>query len=433
MFRIKTNSIPCIVLNGLLVVIFLLGNFLTIENLEINIRINFFIAIAIVLTLLIKSWQNIVVLIFFIFIGTYIEPFYYYIFKGINISYHTAFASIEHLSFVLRILTAFLLTVLLSLKKIGNNADVLNNLIRFHSSNHRFIIVSVVALLMIHFFLQGNSIVVASYGSGEKMQSPLYEYTLIFIIVLATAIEHKRYRNFIIHSLILLIALKGLLFGGRITAIQSFFVAFIMFYSYKWRRKYVFIGMFSGFVLMRAFTAIRNNPALLLSSDFKISKFLFTDTEAIHTLATNQGDIAQASARILGMISTGVMDWGDRIMSFGYSVFSIFTPGLAVSPLADLSIYMKDVYGSGGGILFPVSYYAWFGYLGVIFSGLYISFVVNTYNYSRNTYLRIYSIIVIVSVFRWFGYASINPFKMCLYILPIYFFMSKVKFVKYLK
>ncbi|MBW8327115.1 MAG: hypothetical protein K0M50_20290 [Prolixibacteraceae bacterium] len=136
---------------------------------------------------------------------------------------------------------------------------------------------------------------------------------------------------------------------------------------------------------------------------------------------TNQGDVAHASARMIGLIDIGILDFENRISSLFYYIISIFTKGYTFSDLGSLALYKKEIYQSGGGGLMPVYFFVWLSYWGVILAGYIVSKIVNIFITSNNSYLLLYAALVISTYPRWLAYDPITMFKLCGYIFPIYF------------
>lgn len=401
-------------LKVVLSLVFLLINLIVIDP-YLKSKLNFYLLLVISGFLIKKVWTNIVFIVFFLFLISYVQPFYPYLFHNREISYHTSYSTIEYLGKTLQILTLFFLSIIISLKSIKTKE--IN--FELELNNYFYTLFCICSLLFIHFFLKGESLLSGSYGSIEKQHSPLYEYTLLFLTPIAIGAQKSKFKVYIFYFLVFLISVKSVLYGGRITAIQAIFLSFIVFQSKKIRKGLILSFLVLGIFIMRIFTFIRNNIAEIALGEKSVLDMFYTGADATKPLATNQGDIAQASARVLGLLHDNLLTTEERIASFVQNILSIFTPGYKMSELVDLSLFMKDSYESGGGILFPVSFYVWFGYLGVILSGLFVAWIVNVLNYSNNIYLKVYGLVVLITSFRWFGYASFNPFKMCIYVLPL--------------
>jgi len=374
---------------------------------------------------LLIQYRNIIPLfVFFIFSISYIAPFYYHFFFNTKVAVYDSFNESKYLLEVVRIYTLYLITIFFFSKSTTNYIFLKQRLTNYSSSKKYFIAISI-ALIIAIFGLKGENLFIGAYGHIEKQQSAIFEYSLIFILISITYLDSKKNKLYLLLLLIFFIILKDVLYGGRITSVQLILLIYILLYEDKIPKIWVYIILGTGLVFMEVIGAIRSNPALFISGNFTYADFLFTENKEY--MMSNQGDVAQASARLIGLIEINILDYTNRFFSFISSIASIFTPGITISELGKLSSYKMEMYKSGGGGLMPVYFFVWLSYPGVILSGLIVSKIINIFLFTKNNYLLVYACLVMSTYPRWLAYDPITMFKLCGYVFPIYFIFNKFK------
>lgn len=369
--------------------------------------------------LIIQYRRVIPVLIFFVFSFSYVVPFIYFFFFKFSVTAHTAFNNSHYLGLVIYIYSLFLLSIFL-FSKVPKDYIYIRKRLKFHYTAWKYYLILVIIIFLVIYGLRGQNLMSGSYNIIEKTQSPLFEYSLIFLSIAALFIENSKFRRNLLLGIIIIIIAKDLSYGGRVTSIQILLLTYILLFEDMISKKWVFIFLLFGFIIMHVFVAIRSNPLLFLSGNFTINDiFLFGDGNK--ELASNQGDAAQSSARFIGLIDVGVLSFSERIASLLYSILSIFTPGISFSELANLAAYKSDLYRSGGGGLLPVYFFVWLSYPGVVLSGFIISKAINIFITSTNNYLILFSGLVMCTFPRWLAYNPIIIFKLCIYVIPVYY------------
>lgn len=405
----------------LYLIIFCILFILDLSSLELS-KVLVLFAIVLNVRLLIMYRNVIPVFIFFIFSITYIQPFIYHFFLDVSVSFHKSFNDSYHLGFAISVYTLFFLSIFTFSNQVSDYT-YLRKRITYNSSNIRYYVILAIILMLIHFTLRGESLLSGRYGSIEKQQSPLFEYVMIFIAVISSYINDSKLFKRLLFLVIFFMICKDFLYGGRITSLQVLLLVFILFFEDVISKKKIYLLMLFGFLLLTAVEAVRSNPFLFLSGNFTLSDLFIKSSN--HQLATNQGDIAQASARLIGLVESGVMTLKERVQSFIYSFISIFTPGFSFSNLTNLAAFKTDTYSAGGGAFFPIYFYVWLSYPGVIFSGFIVSKFIKVFINSTNNYLILFSCLVMCTFPRWLAYNPIVMFKLCMYVIPVYYFFKK--------
>lgn len=389
------------------------------------------LAIYINIRLIFHYLKVVPVFLFFLFSFLYLMPFVSHFFYGAEISPYGSFNNSYYINKVLFIYSLFLISIFIFS---DSKVDYIFLKIRLqqHNSVVGFYLLIFCSFLLIIFGLGGENLLSGGYGSINKTQLPIFEYTLIFIAILGSVTYGKKNRRNIILLTVIFLILKDLLYGGRITTIQALFLIYILFFEDVISKRNVYILIFAGFILIQGFTIIRNNPILFLQGRITFMDFLSYSTYFFNkdTIYTNQGDVVYSSARLIGFVETGLLSFNDRIYSLFYFLFSIVTPGFALSELSNLAAYKKDVYPAGGGSLFPVQFYVWLSYPGVIFSGYLISKFIKLFIKSKNNYILFFSILVFSTFPRWLAYSPHSLFKLSFYVIPLYFILTRINILK---
>jgi len=414
------SNIEKIIYTELLLIILLIFNQSTFRSQIIIIFASF-----LNLRLIIKFYRITPLLIFFLFSFSYILPFFYFFFYDISVSAHEAFNNSYYLGLVIDIYCLFLLSIFI-FSKTSRNYVFIRQRLTFHFSSKKYYFLLIIILILVIIGLKGQSLLSGDYGSIVKIQSPLYEYTLIFLSIAVLYVGKSKFKRNLLLGIILIIIGKALLYGGRVTSVEVILLSYILLFEDRIPKKWILAFLTVGFIFMRIFVVIRSNPILFLSGDFTFIDF-FRLTNS-HQLSSNQGDVAQASARIIGLIKVGILSTGERVSSLFYSILSVVTPGVSFSNLSNLASFKQNIYSSGGGGLFPVYFFAWLSYLGVFFAGYIVSKIINTFITTRNNYYLLFTALVMSTFPRWLAYNPIVMVKLCFYVIPIYYLLNHVKF-----
>ncbi len=357
----------------------------------------------------------------FLFMFSYTMPFYQVFFLDKTVSYHASFNTPYFLSRVLEIFTLFIF---------GINFFIIKNLKyqfvskRFKRSENKvvFYLLSLIVLFIALFALQGQNLLSgASYGDLDKDRSPMYEYSLIFLSILIFGFKNNFRNRVIIIGLSSFIILKDILYGGRVTSFMLLILLFYGYFEHKISTKRIVIYSVIFYFIMASLSVIRGNPALLLDG-FKFGEivegfFAKNDNEIV---TSNQGDIAQSSARLIGFTKKNILNQPRRTRALYEFVRSVFTPGFSQHELSNLSKYKKEEYSAGGGTLLPIYFYIWLSYFGIILISWFFSKIAIMFQSTNKEHILLFCILVMTTYPRWIGYSPNTMFKLSLYVIPIF-------------
>ena len=369
------------------------------------------------------------VLILLIFISLYISPFFSHFFQGFKVTVWDSFNNSYYLNQVLLIFSIFICSIFVFTKKFKHYTPIIKRL-NITPSNSIFYISIIISFFLAHFGLQGENLLSGlNYGLIDKQRSPLFEYNLIFFLIAFIHSKKNKTQYLFLFALSLFIILKDFLYGGRVTSLMLCLLIYLMNYEYRIKTKYLFIFFGFAIVLLSLVSLIRTHPLIFIEGEYDFNLFYeyYFSVNQNAVLSSNEGDVAHSSARIIGMVENNIITTMDRFKSFLYSFASVFTPGVSFSELSNLAAYKKDIYPAGGGILFPIQFYAWMSFPGVILSGFFVSRMIDQFINTKRNILIIYSLLLLSTFPRWFAYSPIVAFKLCFYGILVYVFFNSLK------
>jgi hypothetical protein len=400
--------------------------------------LNYINLFSIVITILnaifiIKFIKKIPILLLFIFIFFYTRTFNYYFVDSITISYWSDFQTFD-------VLKRVLLSHALFIFFLGNSINTLNQKYSFDFRNYfrpnkiLFYFFLIISILTLIFGIRGESLLNgATYASQESTsKSTLHEYFILFFFFLIVFSSDVKFERYIIFIMLILYILKTILYGGRIEVVEIGLLWFYLFYYYLNKvqiRTVLFILLF-GIYISNVINNIRTNPTDFITG---IDTFSFFDpTSSIASkskyeiLSTNEGDVIQSSARIVGLIDRNELSLQQRIISGGLYLFSPLLPASILPEFANLSVYKQDLYKSGGGALISTYFFSWLNYMGPILISLILAFIINQFYSNNSIYNYVYCSIMFVMFPRWFAYNPIMLVKFCFYAIIIIFLIIKI-------
>lgn len=397
--------------------------------------INFF---SIVITILngifiIKFIKKIPILLLFIFIFFYTRTFNYYFVDSITISYWSDFQTFD-------VLKRVLLSHALFIFFLGNSINSLNQKYSFDFRNYfrpnkiLFYFFLLISILTLIFGIQGESLLNgATYASQESTsKSTLHEYFILFFFFLIVFSSNIKFEKYIIFIMMILYIFKTILYGGRIEVVEIGLLWFYIFYYYlnKVKIRTVLFVLLFGVYISNVVNNIRTNPIDFISGIDTFSFFdptsSFDSKSKYEILSTNEGDVIQSSARIIGLIDVNELSIPRRIISGVLYLLSPFLPTSILPEFANLSVYKQEVYRSGGGGLISTYFFSWLSYIGPILIGIILAFIINQFYSNNSIYNYVYCTIIFVMFPRWFAYNPIMLVKFCFYAIIIIFFIIKI-------
>lgn len=387
-----------------------------------------------------KFIKKIPLFLLFIFIFFYTRTFNYFFVDSITISYWSDFQTFD-------ILKRVLLSHALFIFFLGNSINSLNQNHSFDFRNYfkpnkfLFYFFLTITIFILIFGIQGQSLLNgASYASQESTtKSTLHEYFILFYFFLIAFSNNIKIERLILVFMLISYMFKTILYGGRIEVVEIGLLWFYIFYYYinKIKIRTVLIFLIFGIYITNVVSNIRTNPVGFLSGIDMYSYFdptnSFIKKSQYEILSTNEGDVLQSSARIVGLIDANELSITQRLLSGGLYVFSPILPTSILPEYTNLSVYKQDIYKSGGGGLISTYFFSWLSYLGPILISFFLAFIINQFYTNNSIYYYVYCTIIFVMFPRWFAYNPIMLVKYCFYSIIILFLVIKIYRYKYSK
>ncbi len=412
-------------LKSIILITFVEALFLAVTEI-IDFKYFYLFVILLNLHLVYRVRHNTFFLVFFVFSTFYavslIPKFFYHldisIYSSFNEThiYYTTF--IAHSIFILVLYT--FLPRSLSLKnsvyrlKLPANTNFLG-----------FFVMFFICVLILVKAQSGQTIFQAEgYSTGESSKSPLYLYFLIFFLLTYYYSTRSGVQLWLIVLLAITYSIKSVLYGSRTEVMQ---LGILSFYLLKIDNKIrisnftLFIGLIFLYYLNLVFANIRDNPFGILQGQYAeiLNPLKFIDnTRGI--VISNEGDVFQSSARMVGMVKYGYIDLLSRSISFFGFLLSILVPVSYLPAEASLITYKQDVFVSGGGGLITAYFYCWFGFLGPALAALVVIWIAKL-SLKRHLALtgKLYLLMVFSTFLQWFAYNPLILFKLCFWVIPI--------------
>jgi hypothetical protein len=330
---------------------------------------------------------------------------------------------------------------------LGNSINSLNQNHSFDFRNYFkpnkfiFYFFLTITIFILIFGIQGQSLLNgASYASQESTtKSTLHEYFILFYFFLIAFSNNIKIERLILVFMLISYMFKTILYGGRIEVVEIGLLWFYIFYYYinKIKIRTVLIFLIFGIYITNVVSNIRTNPVGFLSGIDMYSYFdptnSFIKKSQYEILSTNEGDVLQSSARIVGLIDANELSITQRLLSGGLYVFSPILPTSILPEYTNLSVYKQDIYKSGGGGLISTYFFSWLSYLGPILISFFLAFIINQFYTNNSIYYYVYCTIIFVMFPRWFAYNPIMLVKYCFYSIIILFLVIKIYRYKYSK
>jgi hypothetical protein len=406
----------------LFIPIFILSHYIAAFNL-----ILFMLSCLLLIGQLKRSYET-PVFLFTIFISLFYLPFFMFYFFHWKISLYNTFNTPENVIDTSRIFFLFQYILFVSLD-IPRNYIPVSDRIEFRQNNVIFYGALALAVVLLFSSLSGQTIFFATYGHQKKIGTSFYEYIIPLILIAYIFSGKSKERITYLISFTAIYIIRDLLFGGRISSVQIVLLFYLLLVDKRIRFKYILIGIIAGIIFLKSFEVIRVNSQLIHDPlGTSISKLLFS-SHSNKVYGSNEGGVVHSSIRLIGMLNDGIISLRDRMVSFLLFLVSAFNPRGNLPPLANLTAYMQSVYPCGGGGLFPVYFFVWGGYLGVILGGVFVSWLINSFFKTKNMLLIIYTTMILCTFPRWLAYNPIITVKLSL--APVYLYLIIIQFYIY--
>jgi hypothetical protein len=373
---------------------------------------------------LIKFNKSIPVFILFFFILIFTFPFLNFSFAAKQISFWPDF--LNHDSLIKACFVHFLFVFAL-FNTITTNISFneINSITRPSSLISIFLIIICTFILL--FSLQGDNIFISgSYSNNSEVtKSPIYEYFIIFFILLRVYLPKYKSFQFFYWGLFIFYVVKTLLYGGRIEVVQ---IGLVLLFSdfvnsgFMKSANRLFLMLLSLIYMNILLSNIRANPMILFSDEYYQLFDPFANDNDIES--SLQGDVVQSTSRIIGMSSLEQVNFKFRAISFLNFLLSPLFISNILGSTSNLAIFKQELYQSGGGGLISGYFYFWLGYFGPIFIGVIIGIIINLYKMNKYIYIYVFSILVTFP--RWIAYNPVLIVKFCFFVMVLFYFTEKV-------
>lgn len=354
---------------------------------------------------IIKTKDNLLVVIQLFMLLYCISPFIYFV-LGIEISTYQNYDvdQYENMLAATQIQSLFLATFLLKLpiyhkSLFGKNIPTGKREIAWF--------VTAVVMIMCFFVIDWGSIASTIFTEGytvERTGSILTDYFVIFSLVNYQYSNTKGKKAFNIF-LTITMAIASLLTGTRISAIMLFILVFALNISSKISKKLTICAAIGGILLMNSFQYIR------VFEVPTFSQILLGDyNSSANIVRSNAGDVWYCSEAIYKLIDNGTFDIAFRIKSFLGTFLNSFLPTSLTPDEALVNVYITEnrltAYPNNGGLI-GVSTYLWLGYLGTFVAALLLAKLISLgYKKHVGAKAAYISLLVIVTLPKWYTY---NP------------------------
>lgn len=352
------------------------------------------------------------------FMGWYaITPMFYFVF-GKQLSVYTQCASMSVIYITTLVMLIFYIPIFcfFNIPPLSKGQSE-----RFLFKNKNIVyICEVIIVLIILFAKTGDSIFTSGgYVATIKSQEGSFwnEYAVIFFMTAIIFNDDKLHLKFL-YILFFFYSVHNLLLGGRVQMLMVAMAFLVTDLQYKISFKKLLVFMAAGFLFMQFWGQIRGNGIITFQHVKQNSNIV----------SSNASLVFYASMRVVYLVENSIISSSESLYSFINFIESIVVPYSYLPDIANLSSYLKKSYGTGGGGLAPIFFYAWIGWLGAFMLGLFTVYITNKLFTTKNIFLFFYGTLFFATVSRWYAYYPAQLIKLNLYgIFFLYVFMSFFK------
>lgn len=267
------------------------------------------------------------------------------------------------------------------------------------------LIVVICAALLLFFGLTGLS----DGGSARaSINSTLYEYSIVFLIIGLYYAANDRYAIFLF---ILVIAFRTFIdfsTGNRVTALEMLTVFFLMRFAYRARWKYVLPVALCLFIALMSVGALRGG-------DFSITDIFAYLSETVRQDAFAwDGGYAAYHTSLCVLSYEGLIEPAARILAFPGYLLSISLNFLSTNIMYDPVALARTEYWHMGGCYFPFHFHFYLGMFGVVAASLLVGLALRylcgekLWSEDASPVAQLVAIWIGATAFRWIQYSPIQ-------------------------
>ena len=253
---------------------------------------------------------------------------------------------------------------------------------------------------------------------------PIYEYSLVFFIILFYYSGGNQL--YVISGLVLalLFSLQNFIFGGRIYGVQFLLCAYFFVFVNRIKKKYVFMLMAVMFVMMSIIGSVRG---ALMEGDADVAGIMSKTLENGFSLNTAYAAYYASKTFIYAHDVMPVGEIGRLLWAFLKSIL------VGISKDDVLPNVTQKYFTHYGGGVYPIYLYFYLDLVGVILAAYILrvySKLIKNINTISNELLQCIAVYVSCSAFRWYLYTPIGLFRAVLFLTIVYYgclFVRKIR------
>ena len=410
--RLDIKELSCYIVLLFWVLINSLLNF----NVVILNNISAFFVLIIPLFLAIKFRFNPIMFLFF-----FILSYYNY---SIVFSRYINFISFEYTEFYnnvtielyglsINILMVFCFILAFSFKKFPFKYKYSEGYFFSNNKNVFVVLIFLFGILLCNLFGLDKSM----FGLRGSISS-IYEYATILFIFAFYYCGKSKFLKFLVSLTAILYTFQGFVYGERITGLQILVVVYIYIYSSKLNYKKMLVVGLLGIIGMSFLGSYRSDYSISLQSFILNIKNIFEN----RMLTFNGMDLAYYCSLTFLLVRKEIsfIKEIDLFMKFLYSIFL----GFSKVPEANLGTYTRNFYWHYNGGIYPIYFYFYLGWIGVIFFSFISRFILKLIGRvykNDNKFNKLFFVLIITTFSRWYSYNPQILFRQCFIFVIIYY------------
>lgn len=286
--------------------------------------------------------------------------------------------------------------------------------IKFKFPNDSVLLIKDNVYLSIFFLLLILFNIIFNFQPGDTRAtiSPMYEYSIVFILFSHIFSGNRKIIKSCIIFISMLVVLQNILYGERITALQVLLeLYFLYFKKYLNTISLLLLGM-CGLILMTISGAVRGDIASSSGLFNSIVQSFFNEKLTLDT-AYSAYYTSLTFVKYYNMTTVS-----EHIGNFLVTMGSYIT-GMATDQKLQELTHKYFAHWWGG--FLPFTFYYWFGYIGVVFSSILTWFYLSIFTKKiKYNLVKIIGVYVAITVPRWYLYEPSNLIRGSLLIVGCY-------------